>query len=332
MTPCMLRRDAKRPRDDADYENAEGGTGENVWQGETEEADRPRRKLRVCGAEGADGEADNANPKAAPAAAPAAPAAAPATAAPVADESRLRICKDEDVGIQEFVDHDVPGFFGVIKQRYTTPTARRALLRTSRFGRQVDPDGNVVHITDLPVRPLAPPAEAEAGRKPPPDAPKIVSPEAPGLVCPLQVEGEVETWDLEAKRAQEVAESLEELEKLIGVEPAADVKELLNSDGKKSAILPKEEDKSKRTAIHTFFKNNFYGRLATETLEGCVKVFRYGEKGGDQGKAVRRQKRVTWRDRGGEFCLFHLHKENKDTMEAVHLLARTMRYEALGRF
>ncbi|KAF3679533.1 Pseudouridine synthase family protein isoform 3 [Capsicum annuum] len=107
-----------------------------------------------------------------------------------------------------------------------------------------------------------------------------------------------------------------------------------------SIVLSPSADKSHRTAIHNFFKEKLKF-LVTDTIDGiedqskCVRVRL--NKGGNNGRGRNSRKRKERDDkrydsRGsdsypghlGKFLRFHLFKENKDTQEALNVIAKML--------
>ncbi|ESZ99329.1 hypothetical protein SBOR_0291 [Sclerotinia borealis F-4128] len=105
------------------------------------------------------------------------------------------------------------------------------------------------------------------------------------------------------------------------------------------------DDRPRRGRIHGFVRLRFESRLETEALDdNSIKIFaaapqRQGDRGQNQGGRGQQNSgrgnfrgqlngqpkpkgKVGWQELGGEYLHFTLYKENKDTMEAVSLLAK----------
>ncbi|ORX91940.1 tRNA pseudouridine synthase D [Basidiobolus meristosporus CBS 931.73] len=157
---------------------------------------------------------------------------------------------------------------------------------------EIDEEGQVVHLTDFSLpksTPLEPPKE------------------------------EVPLLSLE--------ESVSNLTDLLGnAETPLEIQKLFESKGEEPqhVFIEAIDDKEKRTKIHQFFKNAFDRKLVTEASDGRIKV-RYVAEGVDRRDRKFQRKRNDWNVAEGDFCRFVLHKENKDTMEAVNMLSKVMK-------
>ncbi|KAB8299799.1 hypothetical protein EYC80_000051 [Monilinia laxa] len=108
------------------------------------------------------------------------------------------------------------------------------------------------------------------------------------------------------------------------------------------------DDRPRRGRIHGFVRSRFESRLETEALDdNSIKIFAAapqrqdgrgqnqrgrGQQGcgrgnfrGQSNGQLRPKGKVGWQELGGEYLHFTLYKENKDTMEAVSLLAKLTR-------
>uniref|UniRef100_A0A914V4K6 TRUD domain-containing protein n=1 Tax=Plectus sambesii TaxID=2011161 RepID=A0A914V4K6_9BILA len=90
-------------------------------------------------------------------------------------------------------------------------------------------------------------------------------------------------------------------------------------DFKKSVDIACETlDKAQRTAVHESIRNRFDGRLSssTKTTDGKQVISVVRAQGNNQ------RKRKIWPSDRPDFCHFTLYKENKDTQEALALVAK----------
>ncbi|XVF31168.1 hypothetical protein REPUB_Repub16aG0122600 [Reevesia pubescens] len=207
---------------------------------------------------------------------------------------------ESDVGILCFISN-LPGFRGILKQRYSDFIVN-----------EVDTEGNVVHLTSLDA---------------PPEAVK---------------EGETKISDQFNKSYAS------EIEKFRSIAGDTDVDRLeafinqitLGSEGDISSILlSPDSDKSHRTAMHNFFKENLRF-LVTDTVDGpdssskCIRV-RLNSGNKNNGRNSRKRKERSdkpydsrgsshWPEHLGKFLRFHLYKENKDTQEALGLIGKML--------
>ncbi|KAK9727684.1 multisubstrate pseudouridine synthase 7 [Basidiobolus ranarum] len=122
-------------------------------------------------------------------------------------------------------------------------------------------------------------------------------------------------------------ESISNLSDILGDANAPqEIQKLLETKGTEPpfVLIDVIDDKEKRTEIHRFFRNAFDRKLITEASEGRIKV-RYVAEGIDKRDKKFQRKRNDWNISEGDFCRFILHKENKDTMEAVNMLSKIMK-------
>ncbi|KAJ7515119.1 hypothetical protein O6H91_23G071800 [Diphasiastrum complanatum] len=243
-------------------------------------------------------------------------------------EKVVSMVDEECVGIQCYTNA-TPGFRGVLKQRYADFIVN-----------EVDPDGNVVHLTNL-----AAPAEALIS-----DAEL----ETPNFFRPEDTESENIV-------GSDYAPVLEAFKTLAGDANADILKTLLEQLAGEETVnispitLLPDSDKMHRTGVHNFFKSRL-PHLITDTVDGpdnaskCIRVrFCTGKKNrGTRGRTDikdnnfhnKRQKQDVkggaelqpfdgrgadnWPTHRPKFLQFHLYKENKDTQDALMVIARML--------
>ncbi|RVW13060.1 Multisubstrate pseudouridine synthase 7 [Vitis vinifera] len=150
----------------------------------------------------------------------------------------MKHLEESDVGISFYISQ-LPGFRGILKQRYCDFIVN-----------EVDSDGNVVHLTSLD----APPESMEKNET------KISDQSNKGY-----------------------ASEIELFRSLVGDSDAECLKGLIDQvasgieDGVSPIVLSSSSDKSHRTAVHNFFKENLKF-LVTDTIDGsdasskCIRV------------------------------------------------------------
>ncbi|XP_075073818.1 multisubstrate pseudouridine synthase 7 isoform X2 [Nicotiana tabacum] len=213
----------------------------------------------------------------------------------------MKTMDESDVGISCYISK-LPGFRGILKQRYSDFIVN-----------EVDLDGNVVHLTSLEA-----PAECS----------------------------EDKDVNLSDQLNKSYATEIESFRSLAGNSDADKLKGLidkLNSGvdvSDESVVLSPSSDKLHRTAIHNFFKERLKF-LVTDAVDGpedsskCVRVRL--NKGGNNGRGRFSRKRKdrndkpydsrgsdSWPEHLGKFLRFHLFKENKDTQEALNIIAKML--------
>lgn len=207
--------------------------------------------------------------------------------------------KERDAGITLYLS-DLPGFTGQIKQRYTDFLVNEITM-----------EGEVVHLVDKGFK--VPKRNAE---------PKMSDEERKA-----QKQAEY------AKReAFEVEEELKA--SLIDIFGEEDFNKIVDvyKNAQKMESQKSFDDKATRTKIHQLIRQAFNNELeSVTTAENTFKIAR-----NNRNSRVNKQTLVeSTKDENGvenygygpakEFIHFTLHKENKDTMEAVNVLTKLMR-------
>ncbi|KAL6494499.1 hypothetical protein OROGR_031299 [Orobanche gracilis] len=213
--------------------------------------------------------------------------------------------EESDVGILCYIS-DLRGFSGILKQ---------SIKRYSDFiVNEVDLDGNVVHLTSL-----EPSLEAADQKK------EKITDRLDNDYSP----------EMESFRVLAGDSDVEKLKYLI------DQISLGAKGNDESIVLSPSSDKSHRTAIHHFFKERLTF-LVTDTVDGpdslskCVRVRLNSGSNNGRGRIPSRKRKDrgdksydsrgsdSWPTHTGKFLRFHLYKENKDTQEALGLLAKML--------
>ncbi|EGW08015.1 60S ribosomal protein L6 [Cricetulus griseus] len=90
-----------------------------------------------------------------------------------------------------------------------------------------------------------------------------------------------------------------------------------------------EDTKEKRTIIHQAIKSLFPGlETKTEDREGRKHIVAYHAAGK---KALANPRKHSWPKSRGSYCHFVLYKENKDTMDAINVLSKYLRWFSKSR-
>ncbi|OZJ04650.1 hypothetical protein BZG36_02895 [Bifiguratus adelaidae] len=159
---------------------------------------------------------------------------------------------------------------------------------------EIDSSGNAVHLTDL--EPSSAPSNA------------------------AQTEEEAQNPPITNKQI------MDELAGLVGAAKAEEIKAMLDEEAKERIVETEEEtDKAKRTAIHQFIKEHLGKTLTTETRGNNIIKIRFKTAADQRDRRNQRAKYGEFDQLGGNCLEFVLYKENKDTMEVVNNLARTLR-------
>lgn len=202
-----------------------------------------------------------------------------------------------DVGITRFLSHQLPGFLGQIKQRYTDFMVN-----------EIDKQGNVVHLTDKGFKM--------------PKAPKKSKEE----------ETEEENAELERRRQFKVDEDLRaQMVELLGEEDTARIE-----DAYKNVVRietsKKFEDKAERTKVHQLLRAAFNNQLESVTSPENTFLIALANRKSRINKKdlVERNKDANGVENWGygpskNFIHFCMYKENKDTMDVANILAKFLR-------
>ncbi|CAJ2631517.1 unnamed protein product [Trifolium pratense] len=219
--------------------------------------------------------------------------------------------EEHDVGISCYISN-LPGFRGVLKQRYSDFIVH-----------EVDSDGKVIELSSL---------EAIAEES------KVSESESKSV--------QENKTDKSETAVTSYVSQIESFKSLAGDSDASRLEEFINqinAGGKDSVppiILSPDSDKSHRTAVHIFFRENFKF-LVTDTVDGpddsskCIRVRLNSGGSNNTGKNSRKRKERdnkpfdsrgsdNWADKAGKFLRFHLYKENKDTQEALGVLGHML--------
>ncbi|XP_078430923.1 pseudouridine synthase family protein isoform X2 [Wolffia australiana] len=221
-------------------------------------------------------------------------------------EAMVKPLEEADVGISCYIS-PLSGFRGILKHRYADFIVN-----------EVDCDGNVVRLTSF---------------------------DFPEEVAEVVV-------DERSASDFDYSEKIEMFRSISGDADAALLSEFLervsSGDVREDdfVLLSPDEDKSHRTEVHKFFKENLK-LLITDVVKvppgnsKAVRVRFSGGRGGGARKGSRKRKgrddnnpsedqrfdsrgSKTWPENLGKFLRFHLYKENKDTQEALGVIAKML--------
>ncbi|EDO18331.1 hypothetical protein Kpol_1013p2 [Vanderwaltozyma polyspora DSM 70294] len=205
--------------------------------------------------------------------------------------------REPDVGITLYLSPEIPGFTGQIKQRYTDFLVN-----------EITKDDEVVHLTDKGFNmPKKPQKTAEEKQK--------------------EHEEEI------AKRNEFVVEPelRKQLVDILGEDDVVKIEEVFKT-AQKMETVKSFDDKSERTNIHILLRKAFNNELESVTTdENTFKIARNNKKSRVNKQLLAEQtKDANGIENWGygpakEFIHFTLHKENKDTMQAVNIICKLLR-------
>lgn len=82
-------------------------------------------------------------------------------------------------------------------------------------------------------------------------------------------------------------------------------------------------EKSTRTSIHQLVRKTFGDQLDTKTDGTAIVILKKSKN--QKSNRDRSKPRLTWAQLGGDYCHFTLFKENRDTMDALGIIAKSLR-------
>ncbi|KAJ5970233.1 uncharacterized protein N7479_000151 [Penicillium vulpinum] len=231
--------------------------------------------------------------------------------------------KEAEVGITEFVSNDTEGFSGILKKRYTDFMVNEIMTT-----------GEVVHLRSIDT-PSKPEKLASTTIEP------ASAPKAPEVET--QVTEQTEAAPVkEAEKPAEFKVSEEDqalLEEYFGAQNATQIIALHKVAMAKPKGRPSEfgkvtfavSDRDVRTKIHQAIRRIFNSQLESTTdADGNMSITAANnrfKRGATAGRANGRSQghRTNWEELGGPYLHFTIYKENKDTMEVIGYIARSLK-------
>ncbi|KAJ3411895.1 hypothetical protein HDV05_001530 [Chytridiales sp. JEL 0842] len=191
---------------------------------------------------------------------------------------------EEDVGILGFLQGDLPGFTGVIKDRYSDFLVN-----------EVDFTGKILHL-ELPE-----PANASSTEEPITEAQQKAS--------------EAEQLEEMEKVFKDDADFIAKLKALVETpeDKRAEVGEIVTKP-----IAEKDE----RTNVHRFIKKYYRNTIISSVNPDQSISIRFKNDKEKTNATRPRRSNVDWNELGGEYLEFVLYKENRDTMDVLSHIAR----------
>ncbi|KAJ2082702.1 multisubstrate pseudouridine synthase 7 [Coemansia sp. RSA 988] len=211
-------------------------------------------------------------------------------------EQASEFLQESDVGITQFVTGGWEGFDAIIKHRYS-----------DFFVNEIDPQGNVVHLTSY--------LEADD-----PEPPQTVE------------EKEIEELEVPKDIDEAFKQAFVRLEEIIGAEDAQRIQKHLEKTEEqtleeRTLFLERELDKAQRKGVYLITNNFLPTQVTCVTVDGKLKFIRrvLGDEKNKRGRDQRqRGGRGQW-NHHGDYCYFVLQKENRDSMEMVQQISRQLR-------
>ena len=258
---------------------------------------------------------------------------------PVAVVTDPVLLKENKVGIAAFVNSARPRLRGLVKKRYADFLVNEVL-----------PGGRVLHLSKTTAykevasdvrldveseRPAEETSGAVAFTNPEDEAMPVKSEWTEKTENGYKTDtGTIRVED-EMKTADQI--SAEDRAKLVTHFDEKAVTELLHlydsilqNPKKKTRDHPvvKTEftsDRTLRAHIHQDIRRVFNSTIDSSTTHEGILVLSAAIPRNQERSNKPRPNKLSWQERGGEYCHFTLYKENKDTMEAISLLARFLK-------
>ncbi|KAJ5458637.1 Pseudouridine synthaseTruD [Penicillium sp. IBT 31633x] len=236
--------------------------------------------------------------------------------------SDAQALKEVEVGITEFVSNDTEGFSGILKKRYTDFLVN-----------EITTTGEVVHLRNMD----APNTSNKPAPAPAPKAPEV---ETPAKEQTESTPAKEETAPAEFQVSEEDHALLVEY---FGAQNATEIIKLHKNAMSKPKSRPSDfgkvnvgvSDRDLRTKIHQAIRRIFNSQLESSTDgEGVMAItaannrFKRDSSGGRGSNGRAQGNRTNWEELGGPYLHFTLYKENKDTMEVISFIARSLKMNA----
>ncbi|KAL4934566.1 pseudouridine synthase PUS7 [Aspergillus undulatus] len=227
-------------------------------------------------------------------------------------ETEDQSARELEVGITEFVSADNEGFAGILKKRYTDFLVNEIL-----------PNGKVLHLQSS----MAPNTNKDGDTPVPVQEEKTTESETPAEESPAPVEFQLTQEDAtlmdELFGAQHVP-MIVSLHKKAASNPKAKPSDL----GRLNTIVVNDRDQ--RIKMHQAVRRIFNSQLESSTDSDGTMVISVAanrnKKNIQGGRGSGRDRgRVNWDELGGPYLHFTIYKENKDTMEVISFIARTLK-------
>lgn len=248
----------------------------------------------------------------------------PSAGTPAAiSESDAQALKEAEVGITEFVSPENAGFSGILKKRYTDFLVN-----------EIVPSGEVLHLNTLAGpqseqnnNDTANKTETPADNKQQGDAEAAVASDATPTMETPAVEFQISDEDkalLDSYFGADHAKKIVSLYRRAQSNEKARPSEL----GRLSTVVVTDRDL--RIKMHQAIRRIFNSQMESSTdAEGLMTISvaanRTKRKAQGAREGGRNQGRVNWDELGGPYLHFTIYKENKDTMEVISFIARTLR-------
>ncbi|KAJ2351760.1 multisubstrate pseudouridine synthase 7, partial [Coemansia sp. RSA 2618] len=207
--------------------------------------------------------------------------------------------QETDVGITEFITPGWSGFDAIIKHRYS-----------DFFVNEIDEQGRVVHLTSY--------TDADDPEPPKTDADK-----------------EIDALNVPADADEAFEQAFERLEPVLGADDTLRIKQHLQATeeqplAQRTLLLARTLDKDQRKRVYQITNNFLPTQVTCETVDGQLRFIRraLGSKPAGDPRDQRRKPRGGQWPHSGDFCYFVMQKENQDSMDALHQLARTLKCNA----
>lgn len=252
--------------------------------------------------------------------------------------------KEVEVGITEYVSRENEGFSGILKKRYVMFLSKilRAQTDVDRYTdflvNEILTTGEVLHLRNI----AAPEQQKEQTK----DENKTAESTTADKDTAQKPEDEANATEQNADATPEFQLSDEDrnlLDSFFGPEVTRKIVSLhrraASSNGRPSELGKIStiiiSDRDQRVQVHQAIRRIFNSQLESSTdNEGMLWISaapnrdKRNKKGGRGGNGRNGGGRINWQELGGSYLHFTIHKENKDTMEVISFMARTLKMNA----
>ncbi|KAE8355949.1 pseudouridine synthase [Aspergillus coremiiformis] len=239
------------------------------------------------------------------------------------NEGDAQALKEAEVGITEFVSAENAGFAGILKKRYTdflvneiVPSGEVLHLRTRAGAQSENNNNDATNKTEMPVE------NKQQG-----DSESTAAADASADTETPTIEFQVSDDD---KALLESYFGGDHTTKIISLHRRAQVNEKARPSelGRLPTVVVNDRDL--RIKMHQAIRRIFNSQIESSTdAEGLMTISvaanRTKRKAQGAREGGRDRGRVNWDELGGPYLHFTIYKENKDTMEVISFIARTLK-------
>ncbi|KAF5866076.1 hypothetical protein ETB97_001154 [Aspergillus alliaceus] len=239
-------------------------------------------------------------------------------------ESDAQALKEAEVGITEFVSPENAGFAGILKKRYTDFLVN-----------EIIPSGEVLHLHTL----AGPQSEADNKDSTNKTETPVESQQQENSEIAAAVDASANTEETPTIEFQISDDDKALLESYFGADHVKKIISLYKRAQSNEKARPSDlgrlptvvvNDRDLRIKMHQAIRRIFNSQIESSTdAEGLMTISvaanRTKRKAQGAREGGRDRGRVNWDELGGPYLHFTIYKENKDTMEVISFIARSLK-------